>query len=248
MKTAIVSYNSLDMKVFLQTNENSWKSQTWSTWSFFISGTLNGVELKSDDDVFRSVLIKSKETCSTFDLYYYPEETFLELKLTMTILQTPSAENLKKIIDTTSQYKKIISNNKCILSSTKYSDFVFNVQGKQFKVHRNILAAASPVFDKLFSTKLKENRCDITDIEPAIFLYLLSFIYCGGLPEKLHEGNTARKLFHAARYYEIGELVSICKHVEHYKLAVHNAQDIYNWAYTSELEDVKKDAWNIIKL
>lgn len=237
---------AVDIKVFLQTNDNPWKSQTWS---YFVSGTLNGVEIKKYSEVLRSVPIKSKESSSTFDLYY-TEESFLDLKLTMTISRTRSAENLQKIIDTTSQYKKILSNNKCILSSTKYSDFIFHVQGKQFKVHKNILAAASPVFDKLFSTKetSKENRCDVKDIESAIFQYLLTFIYCGGLPEKIHEGNTARQLFQAARCYEIGELINICKSVEHYKLTVPNAQDIYNWAYTYELEDVKKDAWSIIKL
>lgn len=180
--------------------------------------------------------------------------SFLKLKLTMTISAEPQKEAnaipLQKFLNTTVQCKKIISNNKCLLNDSKYSDFTFIVKEKQFKVHKCVLAHASPVFDKIFSAQLKESRtneCHVAQIEPAVFQYLLSFIYAAELPDNLHEGNISRLLFSAAHYYEIDELVHICTQVEHFKLTVANAEDMYGWAYTYQLEDIMMDAWKIIK-
>lgn len=171
--------------------------------------------------------------------------------MTLTVTPNPKTIPLEKFINITVQRKSIISNSKCILNESKYSDFTFFVKGKTFKVHKNILAAASSVFDKLFTAKFREaqtNECHVTDMEPVIFKYLLTFIYTGELPEKLQEETVTRKLFQAAHYYEIGELVDICTFVEHYKLTVDNAIDIYEWAFNYEVEAVKMDAWKIIKL
>lgn len=158
---------------------------------------------------------------------------------------------IQKFVDTSAQYRKIICCNKRILNESKYSDFTVIVQGTEFKVHKNILAAASPVFDRLFTAKLIEtrtNECIVKDIEPVIFKYLLEFIYCGELPENLHEENITRKLFNVAHYYQIGELVELCKQEEHLKLSLENAEEMYKWAFTYELEELKMDAWKIIKL
>lgn len=229
--------------VFLETNEDFWKSKCWFC---SVSGTANNMKIVFDE---KSVL--EKLTFSIIEIFK-PMESFLELKLKMTLLLKPSDKNpLQKFMDITAQYKTIISNNKRILNESEYSDFVFIVQGKEFKVHKNILAAASPVFHKLFSAELKESRtneCDVKDMEPTIFQYLLSFIYSGELPENIHEGNIALKLFAAAHCYQIGELVDVCKQVEHFKLSVENAEEMYKWAFTYELDDIKMDAWNIIKL
>lgn len=157
-----------------------------------------------------------KESSSLWQILERPKEKFLVLKLEMTMLQKPSDKNpLRKSIDITAQYKSIIANCKCILNESKYSDFIFIVKGKPFKVHKNILAAASPVFDKLFSVKLKESRSNECDVKPFIFECLLNFIYSGELPENLHEENVAQNLFEAAHLYQIDKLVDICKQVEH---------------------------------
>lgn len=182
------------------------------------------------------------------------KQSTLELKLEMKI--SVEEEDLDKIpmqkfIDSTRQYKNIISNNESILNESKYSDFTFIVHERMFKVHKSILAAASPVFDKLFETKFREtitNECYVNDIEPIAFQYLLDYIYCGKLPEEIHDGKVSRNLFEAAHYYEINELVDICTSVEHYNLSKNNAVDVYEWADTYGLEDVKMDAWKIIQL
>lgn len=149
----------------------------------------------------------------------------------------------------TLQYKKIRSNNKELLNEPKYSDFTFVVQGKKFKVHRAILAAASPVFDALFTTKFCENvtnECFVKDIEPTIFQYLLDFIYCGELPEALYK--VSQSLYEAAHYYQINELADICISVECYHISKDNAVDVYEWAEKYNVENLKKEAWNFIQM
>lgn len=234
---------------YLQTNENIAKS---SAWSCLVSGFVNEAVLKS----FGGTVSNST---TSFSIFLDPTtilkgNSFLELKLEMT-LSGPKRrlENripLQTFFDVSLQYKDIIANNKYLLNESKYSDFTFNVKGKEFKVHKNILAAASPVFDKLFSAKLSEtrtNECIIKDIEPAIFQYLLSFIYSGELPGNLYEENISQKLFNAAHYYEIEKLVDVCKQVQNFKLSIDTAAETYEWAFTYELADIMMNAWNIIR-
>lgn len=158
---------------------------------------------------------------------------------------------IHKFTDMAVHYKDILSNNELILNQSKYSDFTFVVSGKRFKVHKCILAAASPVFDKIFSSKMKEthtNECYVVDIDPDIFSHLLRFIYFGELSENIEDDNKLLKLYAAAHYYQIGKLVEICKQIKHFNLSEENAAETYLWAITYDLKDVMIDAWKIIKL
>lgn len=181
--------------------------------------------------------------------YHYSNN--LELKLTMTISKTSSGQLPSQMfICPTIQFKKMLANKKELLNQSKYSDFKFVVQGKIFKVHKNILAAASPVFDKLFTTECREtvnNECIVNDIDPTIFQYLLNFIYCGELPEQA-ANNVYRALYEAAHYYQINELAEVCISVEEYHLSKENAVDVYQWTETYGVENLKKQAWKIIQL
>jgi hypothetical protein len=135
-----------------------------------------------------------------------------------------------------------------ILDNSTFSDFKFIVKGKEFKVHRNILSTASPVFDKLFTVDMEEannNECAVADIEPAIFEQLLRFIYKRELPENL--SKVAMKLFEAAHYYEINKLKEICLKDVFELLSKSNAVKIFNWAWIYDCEELKDKAWIIIK-
>lgn len=99
-----------------------------------------------------------------------------------------------------------------------------------------------PVFDKVFSSKLEEtytNKCLIDDIEYYVFQHLLNFIYTKELPENLSEGDLSRKLFEAAHYYQIEDLKEECIQAERLKLSRINAEEMYKWATTYNLEDLK---------
>ena len=86
-----------------------------------------------------------------------------------------------------------------LMSDTTLSDFTFIVKSKEFKVHKAVLSARSPVLKIMFISNMKEaadNKTEITDIEPSTFEKLLDFIYCGKIPEDLD--NYAMDLFVAA--------------------------------------------------
>ena len=56
---------------------------------------------------------------------------------------------------------------------------------KEFYAHKAILAARSPVFAAMFQHDLaekKQNRVDITDMEPEVLREMLRFIYTGKAP------------------------------------------------------------------
>lgn len=236
----------IQLTFHLQANEHIWKS---GFWYFSVSGSFNEIKIEP----FAKTISQSK-SLHVIELHTaFQQKSFLEVNLEMTMSLSAQSKTdeiiFKKSIDMTVQYKEIISNNKRILTESKYSDFTFHVQGTKIMAHKAILASASAVFDKLFCTKLKEsytNDCQVLHIEPLIFKYMLSFIYSGELPEC--ETVITRKLFEAAHYYQIEKLVDICKQLIHYKLSVDNAEEMYSWAYTYEIEDVKTDAWNIIRL
>jgi hypothetical protein len=63
------------------------------------------------------------------------------------------------------------------------SDVNFNIGGRQFPAHKNILAARSEIFDAMFKHPMKKqstnNQIKIEDTGPEVFEQLLRFIYTG---------------------------------------------------------------------
>ena len=51
-----------------------------------------------------------------------------------------------------------------LFESMEHSDVTFNVRGKQFQAHKNILTARSPVFAAMFQHQSEENMTGIVDV------------------------------------------------------------------------------------
>lgn len=135
-----------------------------------------------------------------------------------------------------------------MLGDEKYSDFTFVVGEKQFRTHKIILGSASEVFDKLFSSDMEErktNQCKVDNIEPDIFEQLLRFIYTGELPADFED--VAMKLYEAAHYYRIKNLIKFCSSAVLNKLNKENAMELYEWSTLYEEEKLRLSAWIIIK-
>lgn len=160
----------------------------------------------------------------------------------------PSKVIWQKFFDPAIIHKRNIRNISKLVVDPTFSDFTFNVQGKEFKLHKNILGAASSVMMQMFLTDLKEkktNTCVIHAIKPEVFELLVRFIYCGEIPDNLVE--FAMPLYEAAHYYEIDYLKEICVQDVHENLCAKNAVDIYEWAQPFDVVHLKADAWTIIK-
>ena len=144
--------------------------------------------------------------------------------------------------------KTILTNVSKIYNDSIFSDFTFIVQNQEFKVHKCILASASSVMHKMFTSNLEEtrnNQCVIQAITPDVFGQLIEFIYSGKVAENLK--TTAKKLYEAAHYYEIEHLKVICAREIHDGLMSANALEIYKWAEPYTMNEVKQAAWEIIK-
>ncbi|KAL6654229.1 hypothetical protein ACP70R_007694 [Stipagrostis hirtigluma subsp. patula] len=104
-----------------------------------------------------------------------------------------------------------------LLSGQVGWDFMFDVADETFKVHRNVLAARSPVFMAALFGPMKEtgDRVRIYDVEPGVFKAFLHFIYTDLLPE-VDEGEKvamAQHLLVAADRYRMERLKMICEHI-----------------------------------
>jgi speckle-type POZ protein len=85
---------------------------------------------------------------------------------------------------------QLLYNLQDLFKNMKYSDIIVNVRGREFKAHKNILAARSSYFAAMFDHPTKENlsnQIEIDDIEPGVFHEILRYIYTGQVSEMAME-------------------------------------------------------------
>ncbi|KAJ8678635.1 hypothetical protein QAD02_014422 [Eretmocerus hayati] len=113
-----------------------------------------------------------------------------------------------------------------LLDSEEFSDVSLIVGCREFRVHKAILAARSPVFLAMFKNDMKEkyeNIVEIPDIDERVMREVLRFIYAERV-EKIHE--LANDLLAAAEKYSLEGLKMMCEEALCGKLTVHNAADV----------------------
>jgi speckle-type POZ protein len=73
-----------------------------------------------------------------------------------------------------------------MLRDERGMDVTFKVGGQEYRPHRFVMAARSPVFKAMLFGPMveKDMRClDVIDMEPSIFKKMLHFIYTDSLPK-----------------------------------------------------------------
>lgn len=143
-----------------------------------------------NNEILKDVLINDKltlycEISMTTDIV-----NFIEFKKS----ENNISENLKKLFE-----------------NKKFSDITFNVQGREFKAHKVILAAHSQVFSAMFEHEMEEKRqngVEIIDVKPEVFQEMLDFIYTGKAPNL---NKKASDLLAVADKYALEELKIICE-------------------------------------
>lgn len=99
-----------------------------------------------------------------------------------------------------------------ILKTGIHSDVTFEIEGKEIKAHRGILASRSKYFEAMFSGNFSESNqatIPIADVDAEIFQKMLEYIYSGNLPENALE--IAHKLLPLGDKYELDDLVNDCE-------------------------------------
>ncbi|XP_006653415.1 BTB/POZ and MATH domain-containing protein 2-like [Oryza brachyantha] len=114
-----------------------------------------------------------------------------------------------------------------LLATGVAADVAFEVDGRAFMAHRNVLAVRSPVFHaELFAAADEDHAAAgagagagvtvriIDDMEAQDFEALLHFVYTDSLPEKMEGGDMAAMLpdlVAAARRYKMERLRLVCE-------------------------------------
>ncbi|XP_065203504.1 speckle-type POZ protein B-like [Planococcus citri] len=123
--------------------------------------------------------------------------------------------------------KQLSDNLASVLENPNFADFTITAKGKNYQVHKNILAARSTYFAKMFESGMKENQqncVEITDVNEDIMGEMLKFIYTG-MCENLDK--LADDLLIAANKYDIDHLKQVCVESIYSKsLCVENALKI----------------------
>ncbi|XP_041511119.1 speckle-type POZ protein-like [Microtus oregoni] len=120
---------------------------------------------------------------------------------------------------------------KCILGddlgelwkNSSFTDCCVVVAGQEFRAHKAILAAHSPVFRAMFEHDTEEsrkNRIEIHDLKPEVFKAMMDFIYTGKQPD-LH--SMADAVLVATYKYGLERLKFMCESALCRDLSVENA-------------------------
>ena len=127
------------------------------------------------------------------------------------------------------------------------TDVDLEVSGKTFKGHKLILAAVSPVFEKMFqgnSHEHQNNRVIIEDVDADVFEELMTYIYSGQLP---HLKEMSPDLLAVADKYSILPLLQICMIDLLENMSVDDAAATYVLADRHSLHKVKPTIINFMK-
>ncbi|KAL4636259.1 speckle-type POZ protein-like A isoform X1, partial [Arapaima gigas] len=129
---------------------------------------------------------------------------------------------------------------------SRFTDCSLYVGGQEFKAHKSILAARSPVFNAMFEHEMEEskkNRVDISDVDPDVFKEMMGFIYTGKAPNL---DKMADNLLAAADKYALERLKVMCEEALCSSLSVENVADILILADLHSAEQLKAQAIDFI--
>ncbi|XP_065205253.1 speckle-type POZ protein-like [Planococcus citri] len=125
-------------------------------------------------------------------------------------------------------FKHLSKNFVSALENHDFTDFTISAQGKDYPVHKIILASCSDYFAKMFKTGMKEsaeNRVEIADVDEVVMGEVLRFIYTGKC-ENTSTDNLAYDLIAAADKYDLDHLKKICEDSVYKSLSVDSALNV----------------------
>lgn len=100
-----------------------------------------------------------------------------------------------------------------LFDNQTFTDCVLTCGGRDFNVHKAILAARSPVFAAMFEHKMRESqsdRVDVADVDAEVMREMLRFMYTGQAPNL---ERMADDLLAAADKYQLDRLKVSLSHL-----------------------------------
>ncbi|XP_055452613.1 speckle-type POZ protein-like [Psammomys obesus] len=127
-----------------------------------------------------------------------------------------------------------------------FTDCCLVVGDQEFRAHKAILAARSPVFRAMFEHEMEEkqkNRVEIHDMKPEVFKEMMTFIYTGKVPNLY---TMAAGVLAAADKYGLEHLKVLCEDALCRDLSVENVAHTLFLADLYSAEQLKMQALDFI--
>lgn len=209
LKMKLMDAASQQYGIFLSLMDNPFKGKVSVKFCFEFADSRNEVFLRSVSKLFRKFgkdLSWGWKTSVTYDTICKHSFNFTaEIKLLCNIefedSQTFNSNSLENYHSPTfgvnlfDQYKK-----------QKHTDVTIKCENKEFKVHKLIFRAASPVFEELFEIK-EDESLTIEDVSPELFEVFVRFLYTG--KASINYKN-AKDLLELGVKYAVTDLQEIC--------------------------------------
>lgn len=128
---------------------------------------------------------------------------------------------------------------KTLFTNKEFCDLTLNVEGKEFKVHKLILASRSPVFATMFKQEASDKQTgvvNISDFNPDLFEKFLKYSYYGDLD--INSFNDAFCWYKIAQKYDIQGLKMLCVEYMLQNLKVENVSDVIEFAKEHDESDL----------
>ena len=129
-----------------------------------------------------------------------------------------------------------------LFESNQFADVNLTCAGREFKCHKAILTARSPVLAAMFEHDMKErqhNRVEIDDMDPEVMADMLRFIYTGRAPNL---DSMAADLLAAADKYALDRLKVMCEEALCNSLCIENVSEVLILADRHSAEQLKAQA------
>lgn len=130
-------------------------------------------------------------------------------------------------------------------ASGVFTDFTIKVRGKEFKVHKCILAAQSSVFREIFKSESVEASKTFTNIKnfsSKAFECFLDFFYSSGIDD-----TVTLELFELASEFDVQKLKAKCVARISNTMDESKALEVFNLGHQHKSDELKKSAFKVLQ-
>lgn len=160
------------------------------------------------------------------------------------ILRRPAESKVENI---NPKYEKMLKDFLKLYECQDFSDITIFCKNREFKVHKQILAARSPVFNKMFSNNMKEkntNEVHIENVTAEAMEITIKFMYSGyaEIPyDQLEE------VLDLAEQYDLQDLKQFCEVKIEHNLDIEKSVKLLIMAYKYNLPEPTRKILIFIK-
>ena len=135
---------------------------------------------------------------------------------------------------------------KSLLNDIELSDFTVVVDDHEFRVHKSVLAARSPVFRAMITSDMKEkkeSKVVLHDFDKEVFEQFVHFLYTG---KALKVKQMAQKLSQIADFFDVPDLKVVCAQTLFSELTEDNVIEALKFGETFGIRELVVNAIDYI--